>query len=393
MIRSLLRDAYRLLTYPPLALLRQRRALHDALANWNGHHLFTFPYLCVGGAENIHIDILEAVSDRKPLALICSYNADRSFEARFRRYATVVEVNLVVNHPFTRRNARRALAARLNAAQAPTLLSSLTDVFFDLLPLLQPHVKAYHLQHAFLFQPEGNAQQKRWMRHFPRVNRFILYSGQAMRDWERFMVANGLPCDREMVFAVLPNAVHRFREPEAHEQVGVLFVGRQSPVKRVELFLEVCDRLERAMPGHFRFAVAGYEAIGHHPQVRFHGRVSDPDALAAIYAEHDIIVQTSTLEGYPVVVMEAMGHGLAVISTPVGDVPNQVTPEFALLNTSSEAEMVVKETTGFILDLASDRDRLMRMRRAAYAHARQHYDPLAFKARYRAFLGASSGPA
>jgi glycosyltransferase involved in cell wall biosynthesis len=388
---AILRDAYRVLTCSPQGLMRQRRALHDALKAWKGHHLFTFPYMCVGGAEQIHADILAAISDRSPLVLICSYNEDRSFEERFRRSADVVEVNLLVNHPFTRRAALRAIATRLNVAPAPTLLSSLTDTFFDLLPLLKEHVCAYHLQHAFLYQPEGNAQQKRWMPHFPRVNRFIFYSGQAMRDWERFMQDNGIPCDHETTFAVLPNAVRRFQEPQQHDRPGVLFVGRQSPVKRLELFLEITDQLERESPGRFRFSVAGYEAIGNHPHVTFHGRVSDPERLSAIYSAHDIVVQTSTLEGYPVVIMEAMAHGLAVISTPVGDVPNQVTDEFALLNSAVDAATVVRESAAFIRGLEQDKARLDQMRWAAYRYACKAYEPGGFQSRYRAFLIGTTG--
>ncbi|MBK7946174.1 MAG: glycosyltransferase family 4 protein [Flavobacteriales bacterium] len=392
-MRSFLRDAYRLLTYSPLGVLRQRRALHEALEAWNGRFLFTFPYMCVGGAEQIHIDVIGTVSDLQPLVLICSYNPDRSFEDRFRRNGKVVEVNLVLHHPFTRRSALRAIAKRVDAAPAPVLFSSLTDTFFDLLALVKPGVRAYHQQHAFLYQPEGNAQQKRWMAQFPRVTRFIFYSGQAMRDWERFMLDNGLSCERDRTFAVMPNAVHRFKEPVAGKKPGILFVGRQSPVKRPELFLEVCDRLEKEMPGQLRFSLAGYDSIGNHPQVEFHGRVSDPEKLSAIYAAHDIIVQTSTLEGYPVVIMEAMAHGLAVISTPVGDVPNQVNGSFALLNSSADADTVVNETTGFIRDLVRDPQRLAGMRRAAYDHARREYEPEGFRKRYRAFLEGSSGAA
>ncbi len=382
----LISDSYRLFTYSPLAVLREERALRKALSEWNGHHLFCFPYMCVGGAEQIHVDILASVSDRGPLVLICGSSADRSFEDRFRMSATVVEVWRLVNHPFTRQRAVRRIAMALNAASSPTLLASLNNTFFEVLPLLRPNVRTFHLQHAFLYQPNANAPQRGWMHAFPRVDRFIFYSSQAMGDWQRFMTANGIAYDPGSRFLFLSNAVHRTHAPERHEPMGVLFVGRQSPVKRIELFLAITDALEQARPGLFRFSVAGYDAVGQHPHVTFHGKVRDPQRLSDLYRAHDVVVQTSTLEGFPMVIMEAMAHGLAVLSTPVGDVPNRVTMDFAFLSSSVDEAVVLREMTKALLDLGTDRPRLEHMRAAAFAKAKEEYGWDAFRDRYRAAL-------
>jgi glycosyltransferase involved in cell wall biosynthesis len=51
--------------------------------------------------------------------------------------------------------------------------------------------------------------------------------------------------------------------------------------------------------------------------VRFLGRV-DPDAIAAIYADHDIYIQTPDLDNMPQSVIEAFASGLPVVSTDAG---------------------------------------------------------------------------
>lgn len=386
MLTPLLRDAYRILTYSPFALRREKRALRVALSAWNGRHLFCFPYMCVGGAEQIHIDILASVAEQQPLVLICGTHEDRSFEGRFRKNATIVEIPRLVNHPFTRKAAARTIADRLNKAAAPTFFSSLTNTFFDVLPWLQRHVRTFHLQHAFLYQPEANRPQKHWMPQFPRVDHFVFYSHQARDDWEKFLVANKVPYDRQNTFKFMPNAVHRFGEVKIHERTGLLFVGRQSPVKRIELFLQLTDELERQDPGRFRFSVAGYETIGDRPHVSFHGRVSDSVRLSELYSEHDAVVQVSTLEGYPMVIMEAMAHGLVIMSTPVGDVPNQVDTSFAMLSSAVDEATVLREMSAFVREIDGDRERMHRMKAAAFAKARSEYDPAAFRERYRVLL-------
>jgi glycosyltransferase involved in cell wall biosynthesis len=83
-----------------------------------------------------------------------------------------------------------------------------------------------------------------------------------------------------------------------------------------------------------RNSVARLDAdIAHHAleqQIVSPGAVS-PQQLAALYAEADVFVLASRFEGYGMAYAEAIAHGLPVIGTNAGAIPETVPPKTALL--------------------------------------------------------------
>ena len=386
LLPPLIRSTYRILTYSLFRMLREQRALQRTLTDWKGHHLFLFPYMGVGGAELVHTGIAASVTDLEPLIIITGFSKDRAFEDRFTKSGTVLEIPRLLNHPWTRKATHRAIAQKLNHRSDAVLLGALTPAFFDMLPLLKGEVRTYFMQHAFLFQPAANLQHKRWLKFYDRVNGYVLTSGMAKKEFDKFLFHHGIPASRATKLIATPSAAPVFGEVRDHARTGVLFVGRDSPEKRLDLFLRITNQLESMASGKFRFTVAGAELRPGYPHVVFKGIIRDPDAMSAVYADHDVFVLTSTREGHCLVVTEAMANGLVVVSTPVGDVPGRVDGSTGFLTSTIKDATVLKETVDAVIFVENDHLLMRRLKEAAIARIRKDYDPEEFRRVYRALL-------
>lgn len=377
------RSAFRLLTYSPFRMMAEERRLKEALATWQGRHAFVFSYLNTGGAEQVHDDIMATVQDQDPIIFVTGFSKDRGFADRFAQRGTLVEIPRLLHHPFTARTARRRIVEAITAKKEPVLFGANTDHFALWLSDLGPSVRGIHLIHAFLHQAEGNTKHKEWLPLFGHTYRYVFVARHALDQFKAFLFANNVVGAEEKLI-LIPNAVHAFGTVTDHERPGLLFVGRDSPEKRPELFVRLAGTIHARHPGRFRTTMVGTDA--QHPLVRSLGTINDAARLAAVYAEHDVLVVTSTREGFPMVIMEAMAHGLGVMATPVGDVPARVHAPFGVVTSSVDADAVVQEMGAALEALAADPERLSAMRRSALEEAQRRFGMERFRASYRELL-------
>lgn len=131
-------------------------------------------------------------------------------------------------------------------------------------------------------------------------------------------------------FAAIDGAARqRAREALAipADRIVVTTVGRLTPIKQPQTFLEMIATLEKRHPqiiaviagdGELREQlVAVARRLGIADRVRWLGWQRD---LVPVYGASDVFVLTSRNEGTPVAVIEAMASGVPVVSTAVGGV-------------------------------------------------------------------------
>ena len=385
-----MRGAKRLFTYSPVALLRERNQLVRTLAAWEGRHLFTFSYLNTGGAEQVHAEIVSTVRNEDPLIIFTGFSANTGSKKQFAAVGKVLEIPRILHHPFTSTWARNRIVEALNSKATPVLFGANTEHFFHWLPFLKHGTHAIQLIHAFLYQPNGNRKHRSWLWLYDRIEKYVFISQQAKNEFALLLRAEHIPSREYNKLMFISNAVDHFGSVAVHQKIGLLFVGRNSPEKRIHLFLELADRLHGSHPGQFRFTVVGVEKMNGHSHIDFKGLVTEKAEMNVIYAAHEILVVTSDREGFPLVIMEAMAHGLVVLSTPVGDVPNRLDPSFACITSTVASSVVVNELYDLSISFLTDRERLSEMRSRSIAIAKADFDMDHFRRSYSALLTGST---
>lgn len=187
--------------------------------------------------------------------------------------------------------------------------------------------------HAGIWQLHKSVPQ--WLDWF--TARFMQFPIVCVSNELRDRCARSLPIGR---LRVVPNGVDiEALHDVAAQVVGDLrigarpfrvgFFGRLTPVKRVDVILEVAKELERESPGQFGVHLFGegplrseleeqVRTMNLEAMVHFMGFTTHPAPwLRSMHA----LLLTSDHEGLPMIVLEAMALGVPVVSHAVGAIP------------------------------------------------------------------------
>jgi glycosyltransferase involved in cell wall biosynthesis len=159
------------------------------------------------------------------------------------------------------------------------------------------------------------------------IDRLFLNSAEiiVLGDYWAEVVRRKLPAVRHIT--VLPNATPRpiTTKRTKDGSVHISFVGEVGARKGVPQLLDALGRL--AKRPDWRATIAGNGELektsARIREMRIDHRVSlpgwlGPAAVADLFGETDIFVLPSFAENLPMSLLEAMSHGLAVVSTPCG---------------------------------------------------------------------------
>jgi L-malate glycosyltransferase len=347
---------------------------------------FFFPWDSIGGADLVHVAIVESVAAQRPLVVFDLLPARPTLADRFNRVSDVWRLSgWLRDHPLAPLT-RNFLAGYISAHRGAVVLGGNSPTFYDLASLLRAHVTCIDLLHALR---GGNVERS--IALAPRLNARVIITPE-IRDGMAWLYRSaGYPSsllDRVVLIRnpnLLPMAGAR---PASDGTLRVLYVGRDSPEKRLELLAAVAEAARRRTSSPLHFTAIGDIAPERLPGFECRGLIAYDDELSQAYLEHDVLLLTSSREGFPLVVTEAMNHGVIPVCTAVGGLPQMLNDgdDSFLFPPELPSPALVESIVDCLVILTADPDRRMRMSAHALRKAHGWSDRDAFDAAYRRLL-------
>lgn len=198
------------------------------------------------------------------------------------------------------------------------------------------------------------------------VDKVILLSNEIK---SQFIKLGMKPEKCEVLYNFYDFGGYRFEEKTQSDELKLLYVGaihrekgilellhavKKVSQKGYNIHLDICGQVtDFSIQDEFNHILNEQPAVFH-----LHGYVSG-EVKAALYDQASALVLPSYHEGMPLVILEALGSGCAIISTRVGTTPEVLSEENAIwVNIGSEDEIVTA-----IIRLITDRAMMKKMSR------------------------------
>jgi glycosyltransferase involved in cell wall biosynthesis len=349
------------------------------------------PSLSVGGAERVVSLLSEAMAETSEVTVVALGSSTGSW---LEEHLNAVGVSVCFLNKSPGFDASTILAlGRLLRHLRPDVVHTHLHVLKYLLPVwpLIPRCRIVHTLHNVATYEATPADQKLQKLAFAAGVRAVSIGAAVTESFQARYgcppaaeIANGIPVSDYKLPREAGLSVRESLMIEPDEPVFIS-VGRLSEQKNHALLLEAFadPRLAQhrahlliAGDGELREDLAAQiEQRGLTERVRLLGVRRD---VPALLSAADAFVMSSDWEGNPLVVMEAMSAGRAVVATSVGCVPALVSPGSGLLIPPGEVTPLAEA----LVTLASDRRACQQLGMAASAEATTRFDVSAMAALY-----------
>lgn len=363
---------------------------------------YFFPLASLGGTESVHVDVMRTLSDH-PQTCIVRYAANvwkgqeyaqtkeakmegRAMLPQFSKYAKVLFASRYLEAPRFGRLIRKwfikRLAEKINRQNAVVVFWHRQSLEF-ILPYLDERIPLVDIVH-------NNSNNE-----YPDAD--YLLDDLAARIQKRVLVSAGLLQWIEPMYAaskqealmdrisIIGHTVNIPAQPTP-KQLGdleVLFVGRAAVEKRIELIEELATRaLELQLP--VRFTMVGPKQKDDTPNLQWYGAVTDRGTIERIYTNSHVILLTSSSEGFPKVVAEAMAFGCIPVVTKVGGIPEHIHHlENGIL---TDPHYCVEESLHALKTLVTEVKLREELHQNVYLYASQHFSFEDFSQKWKTII-------
>jgi len=347
---------------------------------------FFFPFYHIGGAEKVHLDILTLASDKKPWIIIDLKSNSPAFKKEFAKSGRLIDLSALLGYSLSRIILTGYFSSLINRFEKVLLFGANSHFYYELLPHLHNHVYCIDLIHAF-----GGGIECYSLPYVSRIDRRIVINKKTYDDLKEQYALNGIRLGLIGRVDVIGNKVNLPKErpvKKDRKKLRIIYVGRGTEEKRVHLVGRIaCLCHEKGLPVEFTLVGNVMDAVDPNDKnfIKLIEEIHDPAQIERLYRQSDLLLITSSREGFPMVIMEAMAHGVVPVTTDVGGIPYHIQHGkngFLVANYDIE-EQIVGSFLDIIQDLLGNRALLNQVSKKAYKYATQHFGSDLFDTYYR----------
>lgn len=357
---------------------------------------FFFPFYHTGGAEKVHAQIAYAFSGKKAIIIFTRKSHNEGFRQLFIDSGhKVLDISSYTDDKSKYWNnlVWRGLVSEHinNQLVKPVVFNGQCNFAYKCSPWIKKDIPQLELIHSF------NSFSQIRIPFLPFYRKTVMISQKAISDHRKQYQRIGVPEFYDSKIQYIRNGIPLPENPAPKVFPGlklkVLYAGRGTPEKRVYLVARIAQQCRaKKLPIDFSYLgdVKPFLEEKLTDTGIFLGNISNTEEVNNVYRNADILIITSSEEGFPMVVMEAMSFGCIILATPVGDLPVHIQNEQEgfLFSTVEDEEKIVSEAIDYVEKLLINPSLCIKISADNMVYAREHFGLSKFEEAYRQLVNS-----
>lgn len=354
---------------------------------------FFFDRYAIGGAQRVHLDILESVKDIFKIVYFTRYSPNDKLKHEFYSFPNTrcFDIHVWCDNLLPRLFTVHFYAFYLNRHPGAVVLSSNSTFFYDMLPFLSKKVTTIELLHNFSYGKKGMEFFGLANHHFLDYRMVIdaVTQENIINQYKEYGVDQEFNQRVKLVeFGV---EIGELIEKKSIPPLKILYAGRGTAQKRVWLLNEIVEHfLATGAPVEFTFAgsMVGELSAVVKEKCMVYGEIGEKAEMNRLYQETHAIILTSAFEGFPLVIKEGMSFGCIPIVTalPGNKIHLEHLKNSLLMESPGNEKEVVQQGIDNINQLLNNPQLIRVLSLNAYNYALDNFQKSSFLEKYRALL-------
>lgn len=350
-----------------------------------------FPYYHTGGAEKVHLNIVKALASENVCVIFTLNSATKNFQEQFKANANCIEINPILNkqNSFVNSLLKKSIYKTINNSNNCKAVFGCNSIYFcQILPFISNQIARIDLFHNFF---ENDSREKDIINSASLITQRVVINDTAKQDILKFYEKYQLDFRYYDKVVIIENGIELDNDAYCQKQDSVFkigYIGRWCFEKRPLLFLEIAKKVKNKYP-LVSFVMAGTGMRSNldlilDAGVEFLGEITDKTILNQLYKELNIVLLPSIYEGFPLVIMEAMSHGVITISNRLDGISEHITNnENGILINELEENKIVEGFCNSIFQLIENVKLRNDLSHTSFLYAQTHFSIEQFNTNYR----------